>query len=217
MSHLVAREPWGTVDLDVARGHVFVRQDWQYQWKFQLLMRPWSDAERAAFHRAVDRQVWRTWSLHARLMVAAKKAGPSGDPGPVLARACGSRGLSVSFDVRQVKTAPHWRVNVLKLADGLDQRASVDLDAREITLYIEDTAPSPACNEGGAMAFKFMTIPHEFGHTLGADDEYERRSPYLADVASLMNIGSRLRARHFRLLCHTLERLVPGTAFKAMV
>ena len=30
--HLVKRELWATIDLDVTNGHVFVRQDWTYEW-----------------------------------------------------------------------------------------------------------------------------------------------------------------------------------------
>jgi hypothetical protein len=128
-----------------------------------------------------------------------------------------TRGLTLSFDVRRVSSAGHWKVNVLKLADDQDERASVDFVARLITLYYNDTKPSPAINDAGKISPKFMTLPHEFGHTLDVDDEYEKGSSYLPDRSSMMNIGSQLRPRHLRLLAATLEKMVPGCGFTPRV
>jgi hypothetical protein len=216
MSHVVGREPWGTVDLDVTKGHVFVRQDWNYHWQFQLLMRPWSEPEKAGFHRSVDRQVWRHWSKKATFMISFRpgRMAPTGDG---MLKQCASRGLSVSFDVRRVSGAGHWKVNVLKLGNDQDERANVDFVSRIMTLYYNDTAPSAAVNERGDRATAFMTIPHEFGHTLDADDEYETGSRYLADQRSLLNIGTELRPRHLRLVAATLEKMVPGCIFTPRV
>ena len=56
--HLVRREPWATIDLDVIHGHVFVRQDWRYVWAPPALGLPaWTEAEKDAYHHAVDRVI----------------------------------------------------------------------------------------------------------------------------------------------------------------
>src|SRR5882762_2552293 len=131
VSHLVSRQPWGVVDLDLEKGHVFVRQDWRYRWRFQMVMRPWSDAEKWAFHRAVDRQVWRSWSMRVRLMVSSRTPGATSSIGQTLARTCGSRGLTLSFDVRRVEVLGHWEVSVLKASLEKEHRASVDFSNRQ--------------------------------------------------------------------------------------
>jgi hypothetical protein len=216
MGHLVSKEQWGVVDLDLEKSHVFVREDWHYRWRFQMIMRPWSDAEKLAFHQAVDRQVWRSWSMRARFMVTSKGDRAVGATAHAFMRKCGSRGVTLSFDVRRVEGVGHWHVNVYKLSLDQDKRADVDILNRAINLYIEDVAPSSAVNEAGAVTPSFLTVPHEFGHTLAANDEYEKTSPHLRDNRSLMNIGSQVRSRHVGLLSATLERMMPGCAFRAM-
>jgi hypothetical protein len=69
----------------------------------------------------------------------------------------------------------------------------------------------------------FYAAPHEFGHALGyanyykKRDEYEPDNQYYDDVESIMNIGRRLRARHFFLLMDTLGKMVPSRTFTASV
>jgi hypothetical protein len=42
MSHLVRNEPWGVTDMDLGKGHVFVRQDWRYHWVDNPPLPPWT-------------------------------------------------------------------------------------------------------------------------------------------------------------------------------
>jgi hypothetical protein len=217
MSHLMTNEPWGIVDLDLEKGHVFVRQDWVYRFRFQMIMRPWSNREKSQFHAAVDRLIWRTWSMRARLLLSAAGSGPIAKSGRTLMRACGSRGLTLSFDVRRREGSGHWNVNVLKLGDQTSNRSDVDFANRVINLHIEDVQPTSAINDANASSSNFSTVSHEFGHTLDAPDEYEKASPHLADSGSVMNIGTRIRGRHLVLLAHTLSNLVPGCKFTPAV
>ena len=70
---------------------------------------------------------------------------------------------------------------------------------------------------------RFYAAPHEFGHALGYSnyydkaDEYEPDNADYEDVESIMNIGRRLRTRHFFLLMDTLGQMVPSCTFTASV
>jgi hypothetical protein len=69
----------------------------------------------------------------------------------------------------------------------------------------------------------FYAATHEFGHAIGYAnfhgfaDEYEPDNEHYEDVKSIMNIGRRLRARHFFLLTRTLGEMVPSCTFTASV
>lgn len=212
MSHLVRTTAWATIDLDTEKGHVLVRQDWRYEWQLQAGAHPWTLRERRAFHHAADHQIWGTWRSGA---VTLKTRGADAFSGrhPL---------VSVSFDVRWVLTAGHFRVVVTKVAPGAaSPRSYVDFPARVIYLDTLDTVPHDVVTDAGASRSGFLTIPHEFGHTfpdrsgsaVPVQDEYHAGSPHLGDVDSLMNIGRNVRARHVQALAEELGALVPGTTF----
>ena len=182
-----------------------------------MVMRPWSEEDKSAFHRAVDRQVWSHWSKKARFMLSPRSGPRVSSLRAELLRRCSNRGLTLSFDIRKVSSGGHWKVDVIRLSSDQTGRAEVDFTARIMTLFHNDTEPSRATNGAGASSARFMTVPHEFGHTLDVDDEYERSSRFLPDRKSVMNIGTEIRPRHLRLLGATLEKLVPGCAFTAMI
>lgn len=71
--HLVRRGPWATLDLDVTNGHVFVRQDWYYEWSAPKGLPPWTDAEKHAYHHAVDHLIWGHWSMRATILVSPRE------------------------------------------------------------------------------------------------------------------------------------------------
>ncbi|WP_437312626.1 hypothetical protein [Sorangium sp. So ce385] len=212
--HLVRRPVWGNIDLDTETGRIFVQERWQYTWTVVAPARPWTLRHRQAFHRALDRQVWRTWSGHIRLHVAGSHA---------FARRF-ARGLPpASFDVRWVLAQPHWNVTVRKLPPGSDPTtfiSYVDFPACEIHLDSADTAPYSPTNAAGQTR-TFYALPHEFGHTMPQSpgvpnqDEYGAGSPHLGDTDSLLNIGRQVRARHLTALITELNDMLPGCTFSA--
>src|SRR4051812_47689490 len=113
MTHITNREPWGTVDVDGQRGHVFVREDWRYVWATQGVAQPWTLDEQTGYHQAVDHLVWAHWSLRARIWPSAV----SGSNGAIRAfvKDFGSSGLTLSFDVRRVQTDAQWTAVVTKV------------------------------------------------------------------------------------------------------
>ena len=130
--HLVRREDWATIDLDVTNGHVFVRQEWFYEWSARPGMPPWTEAERAAYHRAVDHLIWGHWSMRASIAVSRPhtRAAATGVARDVVARFAHRR-LTLSFDVRKVPTRTQWLAQVVKIDPNIDPVT------RAFTAYVE--------------------------------------------------------------------------------
>ncbi len=204
MSHVVRELPWGVVDIVEDEGRVFFQQRWAYTWSVVPPLTLWSLAEQRDFHNLVDRQIWGSWSNRVQLNVAGAT--------PFARRYLGS-GVSINFDVRRVTKDEHWNVAAWKQTGF--QRSWVDFANRKMTLYANDTAPRGACNNSVPAVCQpgFRTMPHEFGHAIGPDDEYTTTSPHLADTNSLLNIGTQLRDRHFDLVLTELNRMIPGCTF----
>jgi hypothetical protein len=238
--HLVHREGWATIDLDVTNGHVFVRQDWFYEWRDPPRgVAPWTADEKAAFHHAVDHLIWGHWSMRASITVSrshtrASATGMARDP---VAR-FPHRRLTLSFDVRKVPTRTQWLIQVGKVDPKLEPkdwpRPMTWFEQRRMELYDssitkrhakpppEDLLPNdhrPKLKKRPT----FYQAPHEFGHAIGyghsheanIPDDYERKSSYNSDVQSIMNVGRRLRARHLFMIMGRLGRMVPGCTFTA--
>jgi len=208
MSHLVAREPWGAVDLDEHLGRVFVQQTWHYHWMEQGGSTPWTVEEKRNFHRELDHQIWGMWSNRLRLRIIGMT---------VLARRFSAAGIPINFDIRWVRAGGNWQVNAHKLPPGTAManayRPNVTFGTRIINMYTPALAPYRTRNAAGDRRTGFRSTPHEFGHTLNNPDEYEAGSPNLGDPDSLMNVGRDVRARHLTLVIGTLNRLVPACRF----
>jgi hypothetical protein len=226
VAHLTREDPWGTTDLDLVHGHVFVRQDWRYEWLTSAGAPPWTASEKVAYHHAVDHLVWAYWSFRARIHVSASGRHGSSMAQDVIAR-FQARGLTLSFDVRAVDGPAQWRAVVTKV----DPRArplptaSVWFEARKLELFSIDVFPHDASRFRGDRVKRpnFSVTAHEFGHTLGYvygrgdGEEHDRGHPFFEDVQSIMNVGRTVRPRHLRLTLETLEKMIPGCRFTATV
>lgn len=225
--HLTHEEPWGTTDIDLAKGHVLIRQDWKYSWRAQGGASAWTTEEKTAYHRTVDRLIWAYWSFRARLLVAPLTAPAPGTVAHELLRKFPNLGLTLSFDIRRVTIRPHWHATVTKVDPAYRPlpRAQANFSARTLILYSTDVIPHTALRYvGDRMArFGFFVTPHEFGHAMGYGysrgngEEYAPDHPCYDDVASVMNIGTAIRPRHLALVIETLGKIVPGCRFVAAV
>lgn len=214
MGHLVAREPWGVIDLDTTNGRVFVQEDWLYEWKlWPGVTEAWTYEQKYRTHRRIDRQVWGLWSN--RIRITARGASQ-------FAQRFGRTTLPLNFDVRwDIHPPGHWTVRVWKMPAGSDptlHRSHVLPASNIVELNTADLDPRGAGNAGGGSTANFLTAPHEYGHTIGAPtnylvDEYNAGAPDLHDTNSLMNVGRELRRRHIQGVLTALERLVPRTRF----
>jgi hypothetical protein len=48
---------------------------------------------------------------------------------------------------------------------------------------------------------------------LSRGDEYKDTSPHKGDTASVLNVGSELRRRHFRTAIEELNKMIPNTVW----
>ena len=226
MAHLTRHDSWGTPDLDCSRGHVFVRQDWRYEWATKPGVAPWTEDERRSYHRAVDHLVWGHWSFRARIFVAPAVPEPG-----TLARDLISRyqahGLTLSFDVRKVTGRAQWAALVTKVDPRVRPlpQAAVWFESKRLELFSSDIVPHVASRYRGDEVRRpnFSVAAHEFGHTLGYvysrgdGEEYNLGHPFFNDLQSIMNVGRTVRPRHLRLILETLAKMVPGCRFTATV
>ena len=204
MAHVVQKLDWG--DLDVTAGRIFFQQKWKYNWMKDGAASDWTLAEKRNFHNTLDKQIWSVWSMKIKIRVTG------GD----LARRFGT-GIPINFDVKWVLAGGHWTVNARKLVPGTSYRSNVVYGTRIINLDSADLVPHRVPNAAGVEREGFRTVPHEFGHTLDTDenpDEYTAGSRHLADTASIMNIGKKLRGRHITAIVSELNKMVSGTTFR---
>lgn len=221
MAHLVRDEPWGVVDVDLEAGSVFVREDWRYDWKVDPGQPPWSTEEKTAFHHGVDRLIWAAWSLKARLFPFVSPGHTPSARAEELVRRFARHGFQLSFDVRRIATGTtHWTATVTKVDPNEHprQRARVWFDLRLIRLHSIDVIPVEARRYLGDSKSRsdFRVAPHEFGHTLRYADDYDP-GRYFNDTRSIMNIGRDVRPRHLTLVLNTLEKMIPGCKFSAVM
>lgn len=210
MSHLVSKQPWGTIDFDKMTGQILVQEDWYYLWRtWPGVSANWTYQEKRAAHTRIDRSIWAVWSNRLALTVRSK----SGPPPRFGTRA------KINFDVRWVTKPSHWAVTVWKMPASATptgpHRSFVRSATREIELNTADLAPRGAGNAAGASTASFLTPPHEYGHTLRNPDEYAASSPFISDTTSLLNIGREIRGRHLNLVVEALNRLTPDLVFTA--
>jgi hypothetical protein len=273
MHHLVTAQPFGTIDLDLSKGCIFFQQTWHYEWLVEQGAKPWTYAEKKAFHDGLDHQIWRRWSYKFLFRVVSTappppppkppvilsgvdpfKKNPLGSkqmkvikpvqapvaivPGPevlpqfhhqpispspsphvaqlgsTLATRFGRVGLPINFDVRWELAKGNYTVKVHKYPRSVPRyRSNVDYWNMVIELDFRDLEGYTAGNDAGQARNGFETPPHEFGHAIGAKDEYVGTSPHIGDTESEMNIGHQVRGRHLQMIQCTLNAMLPGCQF----
>jgi len=218
MAYVDAHPGWADISLNLDTGHIFVQENWHYNWVVDAPLADWTLAEKRAFHAQVDRQIWSVWSsgrYHVRVRGANAFARrfPHGLP-------------TTEFDIRWVLRGGHWQVTARKMAPGRVRAwpgdySQVDFAGKRVTLVTEDFTPTRgAANAAHQQRDHFPVGAHEFGHTnpdttnAGPNpDEYNAGDVNLGDTDSLMNIGRQVRARHLVGLLHELNHMVPGSTF----
>lgn len=208
MTNLVTDTGWCTIDIDMKTGRIFVREDWHYNWMVYPTAQPWTYKEKVNFHRQVDRAIWGIWSSGIKLDVL----GPA--PWP-------ARKVPITFDVRWALSGHrHWEVMANKVPPGSQPtspiRSYTYARVNIIQLSSADIMPRLGVNEAGGSYDHHQVVAHEFGHTMRWwNDEYEKRSAFIGDTASIMNIGYQVRSRHLVMLLLELNKLIPGVTFSA--
>jgi hypothetical protein len=211
-THLVRDMPWGNIDINTNTGFVFFQQKWQYDWSlWPNVTAAWTYSEKLAFHTHVDRAIWSSWSNRVFLGVMGQSD---------FAKKFSNRFLQINFDVAwQTSGSAHWAVRAWKMPPGAGptspHRSFVRFGTRQLELNTADIRPRGAKNDAGIVGRNFYTPPHEFGHMIGAPDEYGKlkTNPFLPDSGSMMNVGRGIRGRHMSLVLKELGVMLPGTYF----
>jgi len=214
MSHVTKELPWCSIDIDTVAGKIVLLERWQYVWLLESgRTKRWTPAERQSFHRRASRAIWNAWSNRAMLKVEGTSE---------FAKRWARREVPVFMDVRWVTAKPHWTVYVTKVGKKSAPKSTVGWAVRQIYLDTNDFIEREECfGPPKDLCVAQIPVVHEFGHTLGniggvhggLSDEYDDRSLFSEDVASIMNRGNDLRARHFNHLLDELRGTVPDTAF----
>lgn len=210
MAHVTSKLPWCDIDIDTSRGTVFLQQKWKYNWLLGSGVTAWTATEKKSFHNRADKYIWNSWSNRVTLKV---------NGGSSFAGRFRTGGLILNLDIRWVTLGEHWKVNVTKLTPGVFQRSNVHWNTRIINLDTNDFNVRTNCIGTPSVCHRQTPVTHEFGHAagntvvLGRGDEYPASSPHSGDHASIMNIGSQLRQRHFRTIIDELNKMIPGTTF----
>lgn len=211
MGHIVSNLPWCVIDIDTTAGRVFLQERWLYHWVHDPKVNAWTEAEKTAFHNRADTQIWAICSNRVRLEARGTST---------LARRFRGRGIPINLDIRRVTAAPHWNVTVTKIPPADFKVSSVIWVTRQINLDSNDFGAVQRCRGAPKRCFNQVPVAHEFGHaagntaTLGRGDEYKAGHSHANDFASIMNIGSRLRDRHFRTIVDEMNKMVPDTTFQ---
>ncbi len=130
-----------------------------------------------------------------------------------------SAGVSINLDIRRVTAKEHWRVHVMKITPSSFRRSNILWATRTINLDTNDFNTRTNCVGTSRICRSQVPVAHEFGHAVGntavlaRGDEYQTSSPHVNDHASIMNIGSQLRDRHFQTIIDELNKMIPGTTF----
>jgi hypothetical protein len=214
VAHVTKETSWCTIDVDTTKGRIVVVERWQYVWKLGTpRMTRWTIEERRAFHARADRAIWNAWSNRAMLAV---------DGTSEFAKRFSKRDIPVFMDIRWVIAKLHWTVQVTKVDKTTFLTSRVGWSVRQIELDTNDFREREICfGPPKDICAAQIPVAHEFGHTLGnigrvhkgRSDEYDAKSLFSEDVASMMHRGNELRDRHFNHLLNELRGMVPDAEF----
>jgi len=201
---------WADIVLDTSSSKVVVRQRWKYVWKLASGETAWTNKEKEAFHTNFVALILKTWSSKITIIADGDKKSLGDLEG---------KSFPITFAISHNKPNPHWTVNVTKIKKGswkgskvLWTRRIMHLDSQDLHLVKKCTVPNSCRYQAGG--------PHEFGHAIGntivlnRGDEYKPGRVGFADKDSVMNLGMKVRERHFSTIIDALNKMVPKVTFK---
>lgn len=207
------------VALDTEEKVVWVIQRWRCRFVSERYSDKWKENEMRQFRRLARTYVEATWSKAAHMVVDSTS-------GTAFNQTYGGTEFLVKVKLEFVECGEHWNAVIYKNRNSRED-AFVHWDRRAIYLTKSPWGvPNRIRDRNGVPVPCQIIVAHEFGHTFGncptagnaakhqyTGDEYEQDSPFYYDEASIMNVGSELRTRHFAYLRDLLQSMVPGTRF----
>ncbi|QCE43109.1 hypothetical protein [Psychroserpens sp. NJDZ02] len=197
--------------IEPSRKTIVIRQKWKYIWSSASGLPNWSYLEKKEWHQKADNVIWQQWGSQFVFWALVHDENSS-------SRSLHKKEFNLEFDIEWVTSDQHWLANVKKTKSAEKFRSRVNLTEKKIYLAHIDTKRrvSGAINQN--------TVKHEFGHTIGVDDEYgnaykreEDRTKYepihVKDTKALMNIGNELRTRYIRDIKMEVNSMIPEVSF----
>ncbi len=231
MGDVIKETSYFDLHLDLDEKVIKVVQRWKYNWiVYTGEFEDWSYVEKKNFHDEVDRLIWKQWS-YKYVTVSTITTESYFPEGSKVWKTLDKTRFKVVFDIKWVTKDPHWNVNIRKVTSLNDYRSHVSFSNSTINLTWLDTSEHSLV-EGISQNI----VNHEYGHTIGADDEYsrryvgteceiyeyeqyfteeglEKRFKHASDQRSLMNIGNELRSRFISNIDTELDDFFTGVEF----
>ena len=202
MKTIVSREKrYWDIMIDRESKVVTVTEKWGYIWKNDSDESGWTTSDQANFHAAASRVVREHWS--ALLWSTSRHEELDNEL------------YSLEFRIKRTNLDDcHWKVEVYR---DPTHGSNVNWERNRIQLSVSDTLPTTAYTKTGVAKSGFYIVAHEFGHSLlYGRDEYKKRSRFLDDTASVMNVGTVIRARHYKRLLRHVNRAAIGQKFEIL-
>lgn len=205
-----------TMDIYVEpnRNAILIRQRWKYNWLTQGNVAPWTYLEKRNWHHKADSIIWEQWGNKFVFLAVTL------EPNPAI-QYLHRMEFNVAFDIEWVTSDEHWTVDVTKVKPGTNYKSHTIYKDRTISLTTEDTKSQVV--DPNFSSIHQIVINHEYGHSIGADDEYgvkymgRTNGPYYEDLRALMNIGNELRLRYVQTIKKELNtNFIPGVQFTAL-
>jgi len=201
--------------IEPSRKTIVIRQKWKYIWSVASGLPNWSYLEKKAWHQKADNVIWQQWGSKFIFWALSKDHNNSNT-------SLHKKEFNLEFDIQWVTSDQHWIANVKKINALEDFRSRVNLTEKKIHLAHIDI------KRRKVGAINQNTVKHEFGHTIGANDEYGNaykraynqttyESIYVKDTKGLMNIGNELRTRYIRDIELEVNKMIPGVTFAAFL
>lgn len=213
MDDIIKQTPWADLIIKPTDGKIIIQQKWNYSWPHSSSQSPWTESEKNAFHLAAEEQIQSVWSNNAVVSVSGNSS---------FAKKYKTKDFTLLVDIRRVVAEEHWRVHVTKVSNSIAPNAGSVVHWGKRYIKLNSRSITPIKRRYGPYPVKQKIVAHEFGHTvyhliyrgnIGRTDEYLNNHRHIADRASIMNMGSQLRNRHYRNVIDTLSDMIPDTTF----
>jgi hypothetical protein len=206
MSHVIAKRPWGTLDVDTSKGVILLREDWECVWRVVGAgVTPSSLVEMHRFQGIVNHEVWGGWNNGEQWSKFALKTKGSSP----FAQGFAGKTLNINTDIRWVLRGGHWKVVVNKVPRGIPfsmAHSDVDLEKRRIVLFSIFSENDAESHHSSPWSYDYVhgrpQIPHE-----------DRNVSLFNDSDSIRNVAGTMRQYHMQRVIETLNTMIPETLF----
>ncbi len=184
---------------------ITITQKWRYIFLKESRASEWTDKEKSLLHLRINELIEDSWSKAFSLKVIGNS--------DFVERNKKTKWI-IDFDISWVGYGEHWFVYITKTAEGSSGNNSTVYWFRgQIVINTNDL------KEESYKGLHRTVFLHEFGHTLrniayyNTGDEYRSKSLFYDDKASIMNLSTEIRERHFGFLIEQLNEMIPKTKF----